>query len=204
MERPAVQEAPHEVPHEAHGAGLDGLGLGWGAPIWVLSAQLVVLTFAALGGGLAMLMPELQRFVVLEHGWMNDHDFIAAFTIGQAAPGPNFLYVTLVGYRLAGIAGALLALLAVLVPPSLVCYAVLRYGEARIGTRFQRAVREGLAPVSAGLMLSFGWVLCSHVDTNWRAVLVTLITVAVFLRTRLNPVWLVLAGALLGLAGAVS
>ena len=128
---------------------------------------------------------------------------IAIFTIGVAAPGPNFLYVTLIGWRLAGFGGALLATLAVVVPPGLLLYAVLRFGESRVSPRFQKAMREGLAPVSAGLMLAFGWVLCSHVDTNWRAALVTLIAVAVVLRTRVNPVWLVLVGALLGVAGVV-
>lgn len=184
-----------DVPYQAE---------GFDAPIWLLSAQLVILTFAALGGGLAMLMPELQRFVVLEHGWMSNEAFIAAFTIGQAAPGPNFMYVTLIGYHLAGLQGALMATFAVLVPPSLVCCAILRYGEGRVSPRFQRSMRNGLAPVSAGLTLAFGWVLCVQVDTNWRAALLTLATVAVLLRTRVNPVLLVLVGALLGLAGAVS
>lgn len=179
-------------------------GEGLDAPIWLLSAQLVILTFAALGGGLAMLMPELQRFVVIENEWMTNENFIASFTIGQAFPGPNFLYVTLIGYQIAGLKGALLALCAVLVPPSLVCYAILRFGQSRISPRFQRAMRDGLAPVSAGLMLSFGWVLCSHVDTNWRLVLLTLAALVLLLRTRLNPVWLVLAGALLGLSGVMS
>lgn len=178
--------------------------VGWfDSPIWLLSMQLVVLSFAALGGGLAMLMPELQRFIVIDHGWLSNEEFIAAFTIGQASPGPNFVYVTLIGYHLAGLKGALMATVAVLVPPSLVCYCVLRFGQSRVSPRFQKAMREGLAPVSAGLMLAFGWVLCSHVDVNWRATLVTLLTVAVVLRSRLNPVWLVLAGALLGVAGLV-
>jgi chromate transporter len=178
---------------------------GWfDAPIWLLSMQLLILTFAALGGGLAMLMPELQRFVVLKHEWMSNEHFIALFTIGQAAPGPNFLYVTLIGYHLAGLKGALLAFIAVLVPPCLVVYAALRFGEARVSPRFHRAMREGLAPVAAGLMLAFGWVVCMNVDTNWRAALLTVVTVAVLLRTRLNPVLMVLVGALLGLAGAVS
>lgn len=184
-------------------AGMHDAG-GFDAPIWLLSMQLVILTFAALGGGLAMLMPELQRFVVLEHGWMTNEAFIAAFTIGQAAPGPNFLYVTLIGYHLAGLKGAVMAFVAVLIPPSLACYAVLRYGQARVSPRFQRAMRNGLAPVSAGLTLAFGWVLCLHVDTNWRAALLTIVTVALLLRTRVNMVVLVLAGALLGVTGAVT
>jgi chromate transporter len=177
---------------------------GFDAPIWLLSMQLVILTFAALGGGLAMLMPELQRFVVLEHGWMSNEAFIAAFTIGQAAPGPNFLYVTLIGYHLAGVQGALMALFAVLVPPGLACYLLLRFGVTRMSQRFQLAMRNGLAPVSAGLMLSFGWVLCLSVNTNWRAALLTIVTVMLLLRTKVNPVLLVLVGALLGVSGVVS
>lgn len=173
------------------------------SPIWLFTVQVAILSFAAVGGGLAMLMPELQRFMVIEHGWLTNEEFIAAFTIGQAAPGPNFVYITLIGWRLAGFLGALLATFAMLVPPMLVVYGILRFGEVRVGPRFQKAMREGLAPVSAGLMLAFGWVLCSHVDVNWRATLVTAITVAVVLHTRINPVWLVAAGAVLGLAGAV-
>lgn len=173
------------------------------SPIWLFTTQVAILSFAAVGGGLAMLMPELQRFMVIEHQWLTNEEFIAAFTIGQAAPGPNFVYVTLIGWRLAGFAGALLATFAVLVPPTLLVYGILRFGESRVSPRFQKAMREGLAPVSAGLMLAFGWVLCSHVDVNWRATLVTALTVAVVLRTRINPVWLVAVGAVLGLAGFV-
>jgi chromate transporter len=177
---------------------------GFDSPIGLLSGYLVVLTFAALGGGLAMLMPELQRFIVQEHGWMSNEDFIAAFTLGQAMPGPNFLYVSLIGYHIAGVKGALLTTLAVVLPTSAACYAVLRFGQSRVSARFQKAMRDGLAPLSAGLMLSFGWVLSSHVGTNWRAVLATVVAVVFFMRTRINPVWLVLVGALLGVGGLVT
>lgn len=200
MAAPAGEDLPVAVAEPAMELA-DG---GWfDAPIWVLSVQIMVLSFAAVGGGLAMLMPELQRFIVLKHGWMSNEDFIAAFTLGQAAPGPNFLYVSLIGYHLAGFAGAVIATLAVIVPPALLLWVVLRFGESRLSPRFQQAMREGLAPVAAGLMMSFGWVMCSTVDTNWRAVLLTLVAVALNLKTRINPVWLVLAGALLGVAGAV-
>lgn len=173
------------------------------SPIWMYSAHLALLSFAALGGGIAMLMPELQRFLVIDHQWMTNEQFVTAFTIGLASPGPNFLYVVLIGWHLAGVKGALLATFAVMIPPSLVCYGVLRFGQSRVSPRLQKAMRDGLAPVSAGMMLAFGWVLCSAVDTNWQAALVTLITVVVIMRTRLNPVLLVGAGALLGMAGLV-
>lgn len=186
------------------GVNLAEAGGGWDSPLWLLCIQLAVLSLTALGGGLAMLMPELQRIVVLQHAWMNDADFITAFTLAQTSPGPNFLYVTLVGFHMAGFAGAVAATLAVLVPSCLLCYALLRFGEGQVNPRLQRAMRDGLAPVSAGLMMSFGWVLCSYVDTNWRATLVTAVTVAILLRTKINPVWLVLAGALLGMAGLVA
>ena len=57
------------------------------SPIWLFTIQVAILSFAAVGGGLAMLMPELQRFMVIEHQWLTNEEFIAAFTIGQAAPG---------------------------------------------------------------------------------------------------------------------
>ena len=74
--------------------------------------------------------------------------------------------------------------------------------RSRVAAVTKQSVRvEGLAPVAAGLMMSFGWVMCSTVDTNWRAVLLTLVAVALNLKTRINPVWLVLAGALQSLFG---
>jgi chromate transporter len=130
---------------------------------------------------------------------MSAQDLVAAFTIAQAAPGPNLLYFTLIGLQAAGLLGALAATLGIVLPPALIALAALRMSRNRALAGFGRIVKGGLRPISVGLMLATGWALARAADTNWQELLLTLITVAVVLRTNINPLWLISAGALVGI-----
>ena len=83
-----------------------------------LGVHFALLSMMAIGGGVIMLAPDIQRYVVDSNHWITAQQFAAAYTIAQAAPGPNLLYVTLVGWWAAGWAGALVATLAIIVPPA--------------------------------------------------------------------------------------
>jgi chromate transporter len=177
------------------------------APVWSivgpLFAHFVVLSLLAIGGGVVMLAPEMQRYVVDSHHWITAEQFSAAYAIAQAAPGPNMLFVTLVGWQAAGWSGAVAATVAIVAPPSLLTVAVMRLSAARTPGRFGRAVGKGLAPISVGLLFSTGWILLRGGAGDWRGVLLTLLAAVVVLRTRINPVWLIGAGAAAGVAGLV-
>lgn len=173
------------------------------SPLWPLVSQLALLSMMAIGGGVIMLAPDVHRYVVDAHRWISDGQFAAAYTIAQVAPGPNMLYVTLVGWQVAGIAGAVLATLAIVLPPAALTLLLLRLGGHHAPGPLGRALRKGLAPLSVGLLLAGGWILARASDADWRGGVVSAATVLVVTRTRINPVWLIAAGALLGLAGLV-
>ncbi len=171
--------------------------------LWQLASHLGVLSMVAIGSGLGAMLPEVHRFVVETHHWVTDEQFVAFYTIGQASPGPNFLYVTLIGMQVAGWWGAVAVAVAVVGPPCLLTYFIARTGLLGGGGRIQRIVQNGIAPVSAALMLSSSWVLAITVDKDWQAGLVTLVSLIVVLTTRIHPLWVIGAGAAIGLAGLV-
>ncbi len=173
------------------------------SPLWLLTTHLALLSFAAVGGGVIMLAPDIHRYVVDVHHWIDGEQFAAAYAIAQAAPGPNMLFVTLVGWQIAGWLGAFAATAAVIVPPALLTFVATRVSSRRAGTvgRFGKAVRNGLAPVSVGLLLAGVWVLFDTTDPNWRKSTAVLCALAVTLLTRINPLWLIVAGAVAGMAG---
>lgn len=173
------------------------------SPLWILAAQLSLLSLMAIGGGVLMLAPDVHRLVTLSHHWITDAQFAAAFTIAQAAPGPNMLYVTIIGWQIAGLVGAIVATLAIIVPTTTLTLLLLRFGTRGEAGPFGRALRAGIAPVSVGLLLAGGWILARAAETSWHGALLTLIAVLVVTKTRVNPVLLIAAGAVAGILGWV-
>jgi chromate transporter len=162
----------------------------------------VMLSFLAVGGAPSVL-PEMHRYVVEVHGWMSSAQFAELYTLAQVAPGPNVMYVPLIGWHVAGWAGALATTLAMLVPSAtltlLVAYLHARHPRAALGC----AIRRGLTPVTIGLIVASGWVLMSGVDKDWRAYVLTAVTVLLVTRTSFNPLWLLAMGAAAGMLGLV-
>jgi len=154
-------------------------------------------------GGTQTVMPDMYRFVVDAHQWITGKQFTDAYALAQAAPGPNVMYVSLVGWQVAGWQGALATTLALVIPSTTFALLYARVSARDPDAPLWRAIRRGLAPIAIGLTLSSGWVLMRSLDHDWRSYLVTVLTVAVVLRTRLNPLWLIGAGTLLGVMGAV-
>jgi len=176
-----------------------------GNALWLLVTHLAMLSFAAVGGGVIMLAPDIHRYVVDVNHWVTDEQFAAAYAIAQAAPGPNMLFVTLVGWQIAGWLGAVGATGAVIVPPALLTFVATRASRRRGGSvgRLGKAVRDGLAPLSVGLLLAGAWVLFASGGNGWREAIAVLLTLLVVLRTKINPLWLIIVGALAGIAGLV-
>lgn len=170
--------------------------------LFTLAVQFAVMSLLALGGANAV-VPEMHRQVVELHGWMTNREFADMFAMSQAAPGPNVMLVTLIGYHVAGFAGALVTTLAMCGPT-----AVLAVFLGRIWDRFhhapwQIAVQNGIAPISVGLVGASAIVLTRAADHNWTAAAVTAITALVAYWTRWNPLWLIGVAGLAGLAGLV-
>jgi chromate transporter len=162
----------------------------------------VMLSFLAIGGAPSVL-PEMHRYVVELHGWMTSAEFAELYTIAQVAPGPNVMYIPLIGWRVAGWAGALATTVAMLAPSAtltlLVAHIYARHPKAALGF----AIRRGLTPITIGLILASGWILLGAVNESWRGHVLTAATVLLVLRTSLNPLWLLAIGAGAGMLDLV-
>lgn len=160
------------------------------------------LSLMAIGGANA-LIPEMHRHLVDVGGWMSSAEFATLVALSQAAPGPNVLIVSLLGWKVAGLPGALVATAAMCVPSSLLTYAFTRMWDRFRQARWRAAVQAGLVPVTVGLILASGYVLTRAADHNWAGYAITAGAAALMARAKVHPLWLLDAAGLLGLAGVV-
>ncbi|HEY7945541.1 MAG TPA: chromate transporter [Casimicrobiaceae bacterium] len=167
-----------------------------------LARQFGLLSFLAIGGVNA-LIPEIHRRVVENAHWLTDADFAQAFAIAQAAPGPNMLIVSLIGWKVHGFLGALVCTIAICAPSSALTFAVAHAWDRFRDAPLRKAIQHGLAPVTVGLVLASGFILARTVDHSWIAFGLTGATTALVLTTRVHPLWLLVAGAAVGALVAV-
>lgn len=165
-----------------------------------LFGHFLLLSMLAIGGAIST-TPEMHRYLVVDQRWLDDAQFTASIALAQAAPGPNVLFVAVLGWNVAGPAGAAAALAGILLPSTVLSLWVTRWGQARRDTRFVRAFTHGLAPLTIGLLLATGWILAGPAAGHAGPMLLVGATVAVMLATRLSPMWAVGLGALVGAVG---
>jgi chromate transporter len=171
-------------------------------PLTVLALNISLLSLLAVGGGLTIL-PDVQRLSVDVYHWMTAAEFVEVFAIAQAAPGPNILYVSIVGWKAAGLPGALVATAAICGPPAVITFFVTRMWDRFRATTWRRALELGLAPVTIGIVLASGFILMRTADNTWVAYAITGATIALVMATRINPLWMMGLAALLGISGIV-
>jgi chromate transporter len=167
-----------------------------------LFVQFAALSFFALGGA-STVVPELQRQMVEMRALLDDRQFSELYAIAQAAPGPNVMFVALLGHFIAGVPGAVVTTTAMCGPTC-----VLAYGISQVFERFRpapviAAIRVGLVPVTIGLIASSALIIARAADHEWRGLVVTLATFAVATWTRIPPLIALGGAAMLGLAGVV-
>jgi chromate transporter len=168
--------------------------------ILVLALLFGELSLLAIGGASSTL-PAMERAIVTDHHWMSAAEFVRLFGLAQAAPGPNMLAVTLFGWHVAGLAGAMVATLAFLLPACCLAYAVGGLWTRFADRRWRRVVQAGLLPVTAGLMLAAGFLLVRDASTDWRSASLAIGVAAGTLATRRHPLWFLAAAAGAGLLG---
>lgn len=158
-----------------------------------------VLSLVSIGGANAVL-PEIRRQVVDVHGWMNDAAFGNVFAISHAAPGPNIIMVSLIGWQLAGIAGLLVATLAIMIPSCTLAFIVARLLARRPDARWATLLKKGLIPVALGLILASGVSMMRTADHNVLTFAISLATAAFVVVSKRNPLWALAAGTCVSVA----
>ena len=168
-------------------------------PVLALVRTFGLMSLFAVGGANAAI-PEMHRVAVDVQHWMSDKQFADVFAISQMSPGPNVLIVTLIGYS---VAGALAATLAMCGPTAVLAYYVSRFLERSSQSRRPAIIQAALVPVSIGLMGASGLILALTSDRTWTGAVVTVASAVLAFATRLNPLWMLLAGGCLGFAGVI-
>ena len=167
-----------------------------------LSALFAKIGLVAVGGVIA-LIPEIQREVVDVHHWMDVHTFSTLFTLAQAAPGPNLLLVTLVGWYVAGLPGALIATASLVLPPAILAYTLGNLWTRMKGAVWLAPVQNGLNAVTIGLIASAGILLVRAASVSIMAGALSAVTAVLLITTKIHPLWLLGAGAVLGAVGLI-
>jgi chromate transporter len=167
-----------------------------------LAGHFALMSLFAIGGANAAL-PEMHRLAVEVMHWMTDRQFADMFAIAQVTPGPNVIIVTLIGYHVAGLTGALVATLAMCGPTCIFAFFIGGIWERFKDARWRGIIQAGMVPVSLGLIGASALVIARVAAQHWAAVAVMVVTATVTYKLRINPLWIFLAAALLGFAGAI-
>jgi len=161
-----------------------------------LFLSFLTLSLLAVGGAITV-APEMHRLLVDEMHLLTDAQFNASIAIAQAAPGPNVLFVAILGYQAAGLMGVLATFGGIMLPSTTLALAASRWGHARRHWRGVLAFKAGMAPLVIALMFATGWILSSH-EPTWGSILLTLVAAAIVWLTRVHLLLLIGMGALIG------
>lgn len=178
-----------------------------------LFVHFATLSLLSVGGAITT-TPDMHRYLVDERGWMTDPQFSASIAIAQSAPGPNVLFVALMGWNVGLNAGGLptamlglvVAMVGIMLPSTTLAYLAARWSQANRELRAVRAFKQGMAPIVVALLVATGWILTTggqDSDRDWRLWLLSAVSALVVWRTRLHLLWVLGAGAALGWFGVV-
>ena len=196
-----------------------GLTLTLHAADWLqLFVYFLSLSLLAVGGAIS-LAPEMHRFLVDGQGWLTDAQFNASVALAQAAPGPNVLFIALLGWNvglntggagangwLLGLLGAVLTMAGIILPSSTLTWMATRWAHRHRERRSVRVFKQGMAPIVIGLVMASAWVLGRAQGlpaTDWPLWLLSTAVMLLVWRTKLHLLWLLGAGAVLGAMGWV-
>ena len=165
-------------------------------------------------GGALTVAPDLHRYLVEQQHWLTDAQFTASIAIAQSSPGPNVLYVALIGWNVgmntggipSALLGMLIGILGILLPSSLLTYNAGRWLHASRDRLAVRVFKQGMVPVVIGLFFAAGWIMAmsgNHGGTPWPLWLLTAVTTLLAWRSKLHLLVLLGVGAVLGGFGLV-
>lgn len=198
------------------------ISLQLGLAEWVaLFNHFLSLSLLAVGGAI-ITAPDMHRFLVDDNAWLTEQQFSSSIALAQASPGPNVLFVALMGWNVglnagAGLGGGwisvglsglgvFLSLLGIMLPSSVLTYTTTRWAHRHREKRAIKAFKQGMAPVVIALLVSTGWLLTASHDNparDWPLWLLTLVSMLLVWKTRIHLLWLIGSGAVIGAIGLI-
>ena len=170
-----------------------------------LFGHFLMLSMLSIGGAVSTL-PEMHRFLVVQQDWLTESQFNASIAIAQASPGPNVLFIALMGWNiglnagsmLLGFTGVFLTMFGILLPSATLTYLASSWLHSYRHLPLVRAFKQGMAPIVVALLLASP----EHTMSDWPLWITSAVSAVVIWKTRLPILWLLGAGALLGWFGA--
>jgi chromate transporter len=168
--------------------------------LWALIVLFVPLSLLSFGGSNSVIADIAHQSVAVQH-WTSDREFADLFALSRAAPGPGSMLCALIGWKIAGLTGALVATVAFYLPASLLLFAAAKIWGRWRGSAWHQAVERGMAPIAAGLFLSGGVAVLRVAPAGLAAwIAAAIATVALLYWPKLHPVpLLVVSGVLFGI-----
>ena len=195
-------------------------GFGYGNLLDLLGC-FVTLSLLSVGGAVTT-VPEMHRYLVAQNPWLTDSQFSASIALAQAAPGPNVLFVAVLGWNVGmasgggpangplpwALASAAMAvsMVGIIIPSTTLTFFAARWGQRNRERAEVRAFKQSMAPVVIALLVATGWLLTASHGNLQQAPLLWMLTIASALlvwKTRVHLLWLIGAGALAGILGLV-
>lgn len=190
-----------------------------GADWLALLVHFMSLSLLAIGGAITT-APEMHSYLVNDKAWLTDDQFTSSIALAQAAPGPNVLFIALLGWNVGmnagggmaagphawwlALAGVGIAMVGILLPSTTLTFAAARWGHQNRELRAVRAFKQGMAPIVIALLIATGWILAASQGSpveHWQGWLLTVATALLVWRTKLHMLWMLGTGAVLGALG---
>ena len=170
-----------------------------GAEWLILFGHFLLLSLLSIGGAITV-ASDMHRVMVDQMGLITDAQFSASIGIAQASPGPNVLFVAVMGYQAAGIPGAVAILTAIMLPSTTLALVAARWGQARRHWLSVRSFKAGMAPLVVGLLMPTGWILATSIE-GWHHLVLTAMAAILVWKTRMHLLLMIAAGAVIGAVG---
>jgi chromate transporter len=173
-----------------------------------LFSHYLLLSLMSVGGAIST-TAEMHRYLVEQHHWLTPAQFNNAIAIAQAAPGPNVLFVALMGWNVglnagswaAAVVGVLVTMTGIMLPSTTLTYLAAQWLQRNRERRAVRAFKQGMAPVVVGLLVSTGIILATAnagTAQDWPLWTLSAAAGVLIWRTRIHLLWLLAAGGVLG------
>ena len=173
-----------------------------------LFGHYLMLSLMSVGGAIST-TAEMHRYLVEQNVWLTQAQFNESIANAQAAPGPNVLFVALMGWNVGMNAGStataclgvLVTMLGIMLPSTTLTYMAASWGHRNRHLRGVRAFKQGMAPIVVALLISTGMILggANHnLATDWPIWSLSVAAGLIIWRTKIHLLWLLAAGAVLG------
>jgi chromate transporter len=149
------------------------------------------------GGGMSMIA-FIQQDVVYAHGWLTEREFIDAVAMGQITPGPIVISSVFIGYKVAGLAGSVLSLVAIILPSFLMTVAATHWlGRINRNPKV-RAVMRGLSAAVIGILLAAAFAIGRTSIIDVYTIAIALVALVLLIRFKVDTAIIILGAAGIG------